>query len=68
MKFDSVAICRILNEEKVDYVAIGGFALVVLGSPLPTEDIVVLPDRSSDNLTRLAHALRRMNAMIRTEN
>lgn len=68
MKFDPIAICRILNEEKVDYVVIGGFASVVLGSPLPTEDIDVLPDRSSNNLTRLAHALRRMNAMIRTEN
>lgn len=67
MKFDPVSICRILNEERVDYVVIGGFASVILGSPLPTEDIDVLPDRSSENLTRLAHALRRMNAMIRTE-
>ena len=67
MKFDPVAICRILNEEKVDYVVVGGFASVVLGSPLPTEDIDVLPDRTVENLTRLATALRRMNAMIRTE-
>jgi len=67
VKFDPAAICRVLNEEEVDYVVIGGFASVVLGSPLPTEDIDVLPDRSMDNLVKLSQALRRMNAMIRTE-
>ena len=66
MTFDPVSICRILNEEQVDYVVVGGFASVILGSPLPTEDVDVLPERSRDNLARLATALRRMNAMIRT--
>jgi hypothetical protein len=65
--FDPVAICRILNEERVEYVVVGGFAAVILGSPLPTEDIDVLPDRTQENLERLARALSRMNAMIRTE-
>lgn len=67
MNFDPVTICRILNEEGVDYVVVGGFATVILGSALPTEDIDVLPDRSRDNLTRLARALKRLNARIRTE-
>lgn len=67
MTFDPVAICRILNEERVDYVVVGGFASVILGSPLPTEDIDLLPDRTQENLERLAHALSRMNAKIRTE-
>lgn len=67
MNFDPVAICRILNEERVDYVVVGGLASVILGSPLPTEDIDVVPDRSDANLVRLATALRRMNAKIRTE-
>jgi len=66
VRFDPVSICRILNEEKVDYVVVGGFASVILGSPLPTEDVDVLPERSQENLVRLATALRRMNAMIRT--
>lgn len=66
MRFDPVSICRILNEEKVEYVVVGGFASVILGSPLPTEDVDVLPERSQENLVRLATALRRMNAMIRT--
>ena len=67
MIFNPVAMCRILNEERVDYVVVGGFASVILGSPLPTEDIDVLPDRAQDNLQRLAAALKRMNARIRTE-
>jgi len=68
VKFDPVSMCRILNEEQVDYVVVGGFASVILGSPLPTEDVDVLPERSEGNLARLANALRRMNAMIRTAN
>lgn len=67
MTFDPVAICRILNEERVDYVVVGGFASVILGSPLPTEDIDLLPDRAEENLERLARALSRMNARIRTD-
>lgn len=67
MNFDPVAICRILDEERVDYVVVGGFASVILGSPLPTEDIDLVPDREEGNLERLAKALNRMNAMIRTE-
>jgi hypothetical protein len=66
VRFDPVSICRILNEEQVDYVVVGGFASVILGSPLPTEDVDVLPERSHGNLVRVANALRRMNAMIRT--
>ena len=64
--FDPVRICEILNEEGVDYVVIGGMAAVIHGSALPTRDVDVVPARDSTNLDRLAHALRRMNAMIRT--
>lgn len=66
MTFDPAAICRILNEEGVDYVVVGGFAAVILGSPLPTEDVDVLPSREDSNLGRLARALRRLGAQIRT--
>lgn len=37
--FDPVQICEILNAEGVSYVIVGGFASVVQGSPLPTQDI-----------------------------
>lgn len=65
--FDPVRICSILNEERVDYVVVGGFAAVVRGSSLPTRDIDIVPSRAPDNLERLAHALRRLNAKIRTD-
>jgi hypothetical protein len=64
--FDPVRICQILNEEGVDYVIVGGFAAVVHGSSLPTQDIDLVPSRRPDNLDRLGVALRRLNAMIRT--
>jgi hypothetical protein len=64
--FDPVRICQILNEEGVAYIIVGGFASVVHGSSLPTQDIDVVPSRQAENLDRLGRALRRMNAMIRT--
>ena len=65
--FDPVQICTVLNEEDVDYVVVGGFATVVHGSSLPTRDIDIVPSRVPKNLDRLARALKRMNAMIRTD-
>ena len=64
--FDPVRICEILNEEGVEYIVVGGFAAVIHGSSLPTRDIDILPARSGDNFDRLARALRRMKAQIRT--
>ena len=67
MMFDPVGICAVLNDEGVEYIVIGGFAAVVHGSSLPTRDLDLLPSRDVANLERLARALRRLNAMIRTE-
>lgn len=66
MKFDPVAICRILSERGVKFVVLGGFAAMVHGSPVPTEDIDVIPSREIENLEKLAGALQEMNAAIRT--
>lgn len=66
MNFDPVEICAVLDEEGVEFVVIGGFAAIVHGSSLPTEDIDVLPSREGDNLDRLARALKRLRAMLRT--
>lgn len=66
MKFDPVSICRILSERGVKFVVLGGFAAVVHGSPVPTEDIDLIPSREIENLERLAEALQEMNAAIRT--
>jgi len=65
--FDPRPICQVLNEEGVKYVVVGGLAAIVHGSPLPTEDIDVVPERTSDNFERLAAALKRLSAKLRTE-
>lgn len=64
--FDPVRICEVLNEEGVEYIVVGGFAAVIHGSSLPTRDLDVLPSRESCNLIKLARALNRIGAMIRT--
>lgn len=65
MSFDPIRVCEILNEERVEYLILGGFAAIIHGSPLPTKDIDILPSRGRENLDRLGRALTRMNAMIR---
>ena len=57
MSFDPVEICAVLCDEGVEFVVLGGFAAIIHGSPLPTEDIDVIPSRSGANLERLATAL-----------
>ena len=66
MSFDPVEICAVLAEEGVEFVVLGGFAAIIHGSALPTEDIDVIPSRSEANLERLAAALKRLDAKIRT--
>ena len=65
--FDPVRVCHILNEEAVDYIVIGGVAAAAHGSALTTRDIGVMPSPGLENLERLASALTRINARIRTE-
>ena len=66
MSFDPRVICRVLNEHGVRYVVVGGFASVVHGSPLPTADVDVVPDRDGANLERLGEALAELGARLRT--
>ena len=63
--FDPLGMCRIFNEEGVNYVVLGGFAAVVHGSPITTRDLDILPDRDLENLNRLGRALTRIGAKIR---
>lgn len=65
-EFQPWEILRVLEDEAVDYVIIGGIAAVLHGSILPTQDVDILPLRESGNLHRLARALTRLDARIRT--
>ena len=66
--FDAVSALRVLAEEGVKFVVIGGYAGELLGAPLITNDLDVCYDRAPDNLERLARALVRMNAKLRVAN
>ncbi len=58
-------ILAVLVEHEVVFVLIGGLAAVAHGSPLLTEDVDVTPEASRETLTRLAAALRALDARIR---
>lgn len=67
MDFEPEQICAVLVEEGVRFVLVGGLAAVLHGSPLPTVDIDVVPERADENFERLATALNRLGAKLRTE-
>lgn len=55
---------RLLAEHGVDFVIIGGFALAAHGVVRGTKDIDIVPDPDSTNVSRLAAALRALNAEV----
>jgi len=63
-RFDPLAILRTLNEHDVRYLAIGGLAATLYGSPLTTGDLDICPSGDPANLERLAAALRVLDARI----
>ncbi|CAN5394446.1 hypothetical protein BH09ACT4_BH09ACT4_19000 [soil metagenome] len=64
---DAGSILRVLSEHHVRFVLIGGLASIHWGSPFPTEDIDITPERSVDNLNSLSDALDSLDARVRTE-
>jgi hypothetical protein len=67
LPYDAPAIIAALQQRGVRFIVIGGVAAIAHGSPLPTEDLDVTPDRAPDNLHLLAAALRDLDAKLRTE-
>lgn len=66
--FDPVEIVRTLDRHGVRYVLVGGVAARLHGSPTLTEDVDVTPERSTENLTRLASALADLDARLAAPN
>jgi hypothetical protein len=64
--YDAAAVTAALQKRTVRFVVIGGVAAIAQGSPLPTEDIDVTPDRSPENLAAIAGALQDLEAKLRT--
>src|SRR4051812_25122537 len=61
-RFDPYAIVRELEQERVQYVIIGGLARVLQGSDELTHGIDLTPSPREKNLDRLQTALERLNA------
>ncbi len=64
-EFDAIAILAVLQQHGVDFVVIGGYAAVAQGSPIPTRDVDVVPEKDRNNLTRLSAALTALGAKVR---
>jgi len=64
-EFQPGPILHCLRRHGVDFVLIGGLAGMALGSSLPSFDVDVAYARDSDNLERLASALRELGATLR---
>ena len=66
-EFNPEEMLSALAEGGVRFILIGGMAAVLHGDVGVTVDIDVVPERTDENLERLAEALRRLGARIRTE-
>lgn len=58
-------ILDVLNRHGVDFLLVGGVAAIAYGARRPTIDLDCVTPRTEENLTRLAAALRSLNARLR---
>ena len=58
-------ILEVLERHQVLYVVIGGLAAELRGSPYVTRDVDVTPARTRENFTKLAAALKELDAKLR---
>jgi hypothetical protein len=57
-------IFTLLGDEGVDYVLIGGLAVIVHGSTRTTQDVDIIPRPDRTNLEALARTLQRLDAKL----
>jgi hypothetical protein len=65
--FDPERLIRTLAAHDVHYVLIGALAARLFGFPRVTADADITPERSAENLDRLAAALRELDARVYTD-
>lgn len=61
---DPVRVFRVLNEHEVDYVVIGGWAVISHGRVRLTNDVDFVVARDEENLARLERALAELRAEL----
>jgi hypothetical protein len=62
---DLSALLEGLLEAGVTFILVGGLAAVVQGAPITTMDVDIVPDRSSENITKLLAFLKTISAFHR---
>lgn len=62
---DPTRVFETLNRHGVDYLVIGGFAVIAHGHIRATKDIDLVASEQRENLERLAAALRELRARVR---
>jgi hypothetical protein len=62
---DLSALLEGLLEAGVKFILVGGLAAVVQGAPITTMDVDIVPDRSSENITKLLTFLKTISAFHR---
>lgn len=62
---DRLAAFRALQAHDVGFVVVGGVAAILLGAPITSNDLDVVPDPDPANLTRLMEALLDVGAEVR---
>ena len=65
MVLDLSAILEGLLDAEIKFVLVGGLAAVVQGAPITTMDVDIVPDRSSENLSKLIDFLESIDAIYR---
>ena len=61
-KFDPYALLQALDQQRVTYIVIGGFARVLQGTEEVTRSLDIVPSTRPENLRRLDGALRDLHA------
>ncbi len=62
---DFPKLLRLLTEQQVEFIVIGGVAAVIHGSGRLTQDLDIVYQRSPENLTRLTRALAEQSPYLR---
>ena len=65
MVLDLSAILEGLLDAEIKFILVGGLAAVVQGAPITTMDVDIVPDRSSENLSKLIDFLESIDAIYR---
>ena len=56
--------CSLLNEEKIDYLIVGGYAVAFHGAPRATGDIDILMRPEHEHVMRLLAAIERSDFQL----